>query len=258
MWATSIGLTFSHSPVPGERKSGIPDGTEMPAPVNATTEPAAPISSASRARPPSVDAVPKALACAASTPLAPREVRGAFAEEGGDPLLGVPGGEGGREALLLGLDARVEVAVAGDALDLRDRERRLPGELARPLKRRVEQFVVFDDPVDEAQLEGFLGEDRIADEVHLKRLVGADETGQPLRAAEAGDDPELDLGLAEERRAGGDPHVARHRELAAAAEGETVDGRDRGDPRALHLAEQPVGVREQLRARRFVHRRERL
>ena len=26
MCATSIGLTFSHSPVPGERKSGIPDG----------------------------------------------------------------------------------------------------------------------------------------------------------------------------------------------------------------------------------------
>jgi len=31
-------LTFSHSPDPGERKSGIPDGTEIPAPVSATTE----------------------------------------------------------------------------------------------------------------------------------------------------------------------------------------------------------------------------
>ena len=37
MCATSIGSTFSHSPVPGERKSGIPDGTEIPAPVSATT-----------------------------------------------------------------------------------------------------------------------------------------------------------------------------------------------------------------------------
>ena len=44
MCATSIGLTFSHSPVPGERKSGIPDGTEIPAPVSATTD------SASRTR----------------------------------------------------------------------------------------------------------------------------------------------------------------------------------------------------------------
>ena len=49
MWATSIGSTFSHSPVPGERKSGIPDGTEIPAPVSATTEPAERISSASAA-----------------------------------------------------------------------------------------------------------------------------------------------------------------------------------------------------------------
>src|ERR1700733_13954994 len=48
MWATSIGLTLAHSPVPGERKSGIHDGTEMPAPVRATTEPASPISWASR------------------------------------------------------------------------------------------------------------------------------------------------------------------------------------------------------------------
>ena len=39
MWATSIGSTFVHSPVPGVRKSGIPEGTEMPAPVSATTEP---------------------------------------------------------------------------------------------------------------------------------------------------------------------------------------------------------------------------
>ena len=38
MCATSIGFTFSQSPVPGERKSGIPDGTEMPAPVSATTD----------------------------------------------------------------------------------------------------------------------------------------------------------------------------------------------------------------------------
>ena len=51
MCATSIGSTFSHSPVPGERKSGIPDGTEMPAPVSARTRPAEPSSSASWAAP---------------------------------------------------------------------------------------------------------------------------------------------------------------------------------------------------------------
>ena len=48
MWATSIGSTFSHRPVRGDLKSGIPDGTEMPAPVSATTESAARTSSARR------------------------------------------------------------------------------------------------------------------------------------------------------------------------------------------------------------------
>jgi hypothetical protein len=48
MWATSIGSTFSHSHVPGERKSGIPDGTDTPAPVKATTDLAERISSARR------------------------------------------------------------------------------------------------------------------------------------------------------------------------------------------------------------------
>ncbi len=38
MCATSIGLTFSHMPVPGERKSGMPDGTEIPAPVRTTAD----------------------------------------------------------------------------------------------------------------------------------------------------------------------------------------------------------------------------
>ena len=47
MCATAIGSTFAHRPVWGERKSGIPEGTEIPAPVSATTEPAEEISPAS-------------------------------------------------------------------------------------------------------------------------------------------------------------------------------------------------------------------
>ncbi len=49
MCATSIGSTLAHRPVPGVRKSGMPDGTEMPAPVSATTERAPRISSTRRA-----------------------------------------------------------------------------------------------------------------------------------------------------------------------------------------------------------------
>src|SRR5690349_18593835 len=179
MCATSIGSTRSHSPVPGERKSGIPDGTEMPAPVRATTEPASRISSARRATSALRPAWDGAATCSAAF-----EARRAFAEERGDPLARVLGGERGRERSLLGGDAGVEVAVGRDGLDLADGERRLGGEPARPHQRGVEQFMVLDDAVDEPELERFLGEDRIADEVHLERLVRADEPRQPLRAAE--------------------------------------------------------------------------
>ena len=80
-------------------------------------------------------------------------------------------------------------------------------------------------------------------------FAGADEPRQPLRAAEAGDDPELDLGLAEARRGGGDAQVARHRQLAAAAEREAVDGRDRDDRAALEGAQQLVRAGDEGAAR---------
>ena len=71
-------------------------------------------------------------------------------------------------------------------------------------------------------------------------FADADEPRQPLRAAEAGDDPELDLGLAEARRCGRDAQIARHRQLAAPAEREAVDGGDRDDRAALEAAQQRV------------------
>ena len=103
--------------------------------------------------------------------------------------------------------------------DLGQRQRRRLGELARPRQRGVEQLVVGDRAVDEPELVGLLGADRVADQVHLQGLVLADQPRQALRAAEAGDDPQLDLGLAEDRRLRGDPDVAGHRQLAAAAKG---------------------------------------
>src|ERR1043166_4906694 len=124
MWATSIGSTFAHSPVCGVRKSGIPDGTEIPAP-----------GSARRGRP------------GCSLPL---ELRRALPEEGGDPLARVLARERRDEAPLLGLDALVEVAGVRHALDLLERDRRLAGELAAPAHRLVEQLVVGHDPVHEA------------------------------------------------------------------------------------------------------------
>ena len=55
-----------------------------------------------------------------------------------------------------------------------------------------------------------------------------------MRPAGAGHDPEIDLGLAEPGRLGGDDEVARHRKLAAAAEAETGNG---SDERRAHTAD---------------------
>src|SRR6058998_3815281 len=96
MCATSIGLTFSHSPVPGERKSGIPDGTEIPAPVSATTDPASRTREASRSTR-SWSAADETLTAMRLEPLLALPARLALAQEGGDALLGVLALEDARE-----------------------------------------------------------------------------------------------------------------------------------------------------------------
>ena len=117
-----------------------------PAPVSATTEPA------SRTRPASsLDA--------AGLPPAP--LRLALAEEGADALAGVLAGEDGGEARPSRPRCpRRGRACAETCLICADRQRRLPGELARPRQRGVEQLVVGHDAVDEAELVGLLGADR--------------------------------------------------------------------------------------------------
>ena len=72
------------------------------------------------------------------------------------------------------------------------------------------------------------------------------------RAAPAGHDPEVHLGLAEHRVLGAEPDVARQRHLAAAAERVAVDGRDGGLAHRLEavrdiLAELAVGARLERR-----------
>ncbi len=56
--------------------------------------------------------------------------------------------------------------------------------------------------------------------------------GQSLGAAAAGNDAEIDFGLAEAGVLGGDDDIAAHRQLAAAAQGETAH---RGDHRLRDL-----------------------
>src|SRR5688572_14211797 len=101
MCATFIGSTFSQMPLPGERKSGIPEGVEIPAPVRATTDSAPRIRSARRRTSVSV-----------AVKLLPAPLRRALPEERADALARVVGLEDLREGLLLGLDPLVEVAGA--------------------------------------------------------------------------------------------------------------------------------------------------
>ena len=152
----------------------------------------------------------------------------ALAEEGADALLGVLRAERRREALLLGRDALVEVGPCASTVLICS-----TASGAWPASLRAQASAVSNsswsgttwfarpDPVR------LVGGDRVADQVHLERLGLAHQPRQPLRAAEAGDDPEVDLGLAEGGRLGRDAEVARHRQLAAAAERDRVDRRDR-------------------------------
>src|SRR4051812_21368594 len=171
MCATSIGFTFSQMPVPGERKSGIPDGTDTPAPVRTNAERASRIISARRVALPcavrvvtgrnaTVAGLRRPAALPAVRPSFPGELRRALAEEGADALLGVLGREGLLEAARLGLEALAQLARGRHRLDLLDRHGRLLRELARPQKRRVEQLVVRHDLVHEAEPLRLVGADR--------------------------------------------------------------------------------------------------
>src|SRR5438045_5190927 len=117
-----------------------------------------------------------------------------------------------------------------------ERERSLRRELLRDAERVVEHRI--GDRVHEAHPQRLLRVDHPAREDQLLRNPEAADPREALRSAPAGDDPEVDLGLAEARLARRVADVAAERELAAAAERETVD---RGDRRLRHLLEEVRG-----------------
>ena len=88
---------------------------------------------------------------------------------------------------------------------------------------------------------GFGGIHHAAGQNQIHRFGLADRARQPLRAADAGNDPELDLRLAELGILGGDHDVALHGELAAAAERETGH---RGDDRLARVRGRVPGAGE--------------
>ena len=91
------------------------------------------------------------------------------------------------------------------------------------------------DTVDEADPARLGRVDEASAEEQFQGAALPDQPRQPLRAGEAGNEPELDLGLAEPRRVGRQPDRAGHRQFAAAAEGEAVD---RGDDRLAEPLDQ--------------------
>ena len=85
------------------------------------------------------------------------------------------------------------------------------------------------DAVDQPERERLLGLARDGRSRSAPWLrAGPTSRGEPLRAARAREDAELDLGEAEARAVAGDAQVARQRELEPAAEREPFD---RGDHR---------------------------
>ena len=143
-----------------------------------------------------------------------------------------------------------ERAVAG-GLRRGQRDWALRSEQLCDRHRLLEQLPRFEHRVDEPVALRLLGVHDAAGEDQLLRIPERRRPGHPLRAAPARDEPEVDLRLADLRRAGRIAEVARDRELAAAAEREAVDRRDR---RFRHRLEQPGSlVSERAPRLRFVN-----
>ena len=108
------------------------------------------------------------------------------------------------------------------------RGQRQRGDRGGDLQRLLDQLFRRHHPRDETRALGLGRVHHAAGEAQIHRLGFADEAGEPLGAAGAGNDAELDFRLAEFGAVGGEDEVAHHRQFAAAAEREA---RDRGDDR---------------------------
>ena len=108
-----------------------------------------------------------------------------------------------------------------------DRQRRVAGNRARDFHRRVPQFGIRQDAIDEADPHRFRGVDphaRIHDEPRPGR---ADQRHQMAQAVIAIGDAELGGGNAELAVVGGNADIGEHRDLHAAAEAKAPDAGNR-------------------------------
>ena len=100
-------------------------------------------------------------------------------------------------------------------------------DLAGQALGRCQRGRIAAELVDEPESVSLERVERGTGEQHLERDAAGEETGEPLGAACAGQQAELDLGHTESRAVGGDPEIARERELEPTAERGAVDGGDR-------------------------------
>jgi hypothetical protein len=162
-------------------------------------------------------------------------------QERGHAHPGVLGPEGVHEAPLLQVEAvregQFEATVHG-ALGQCQRPPRPGGQGRRPLQGRLGGVTLHDD-VDESDALGLLGVDDPSREHQVLGPGRPDQSGEPLGAAAARDDPEQDLRLGEPGSAGRDAEVAGEGELAPTAEGHSVHGGDRRTLDRGHRTERP-------------------
>src|SRR5690606_36729245 len=125
------------------------------------------------------------------------ELRLAAVEEGADALGEVLGGAAlPEESGLLAEPLREREVGRAQGLEReRHGHRRLPRDGDDELLRHAEERLRRGDAVDEADLVGPLRRDPLARQQQLRRDPAPDEAGQPLRAAVAGDEAEVHLGL---------------------------------------------------------------
>jgi hypothetical protein len=82
--------------------------------------------------------------------------------------------------------------------------------------------------VDQSNSVGLCGVDHLARKKQFERRGMANETGKPLRATVAREQPKLDLGLTEVGIFVRDAHMAGKRKLTSSTQGKAIDESDDG------------------------------
>lgn len=176
-------------------------------------------------------------------PFLARERWIATLQERGDALPHVIGREPLGEQFSLVLDPLVEghpTAGFQGLLSEFECDGALLGDSRRQRVHRLVKVGLIDDLLDEADRGRLPGVDRFAVEDHLHRGLLADEPRQPLDSPATGDDPKVDLRLAQLDPRMGDPDVTGLCEFKAATERVPVDPSDHGQ---VHIVDHFVHAR---------------